>query len=235
MGARVSSGGVEQWIVARAPRLLPAWIMRWLPVVYYRLNRYRFRLFRRPMAEKETFKARERRLRQGLFEKYFQGQGLDIGHGGDYVLAGCRGWEIEDGDAHELAGLAAESFDFVYSSHLLEHLADPARALRTWWRVLRPGGYLIVYVPDRDLFEKKQTLPSRFSGDHLHFFLLDRDDPPHTMGLVPLLQRELPGCEILHAQVCAEGHTVTDPVLYPDGEYSDEVVARKPVRPPQAL
>ncbi len=228
MGAGARSGGLEQWIVARAPRVLPAWIMRWLPVVYYRLNRYRFRLFRRPPAEKETSKARGRRIRQGFFDKYFQGAGLDIGHGGDLVVEGCRGWEIEDGDAHELAGLMPESFDFVYSSHLLEHLADPARALRNWWRVLRPGGYLILYVPDRNLFEKKQSLPSRFSGDHLHFFLLDEDDPPDTIGLVPLLRRELPGCEILDARICDEGRTITDPNIYPDGEYSGEVVARKP-------
>jgi SAM-dependent methyltransferase len=228
MGSDLRSGGLEQWIVARAPRLLPSWIMRWLSVVYYRLNRYRLRLFTRPPSMKETFKARDRRMRQGLFDTYFLGDGLDIGHGGDFVVEGCRGWEIEDGDAHELAEIDGESFDFVYSSHLLEHLTDPARAIRNWWRVLKPGGYLILYVPGRDLFEKKQKLPSRFSGDHLHFFLLETDDPPDTIGLVPLLRRELPGCEIPHAQTCGEGHTITDPAIYPDGEYSVEVIARKP-------
>lgn len=40
-----------------------------------------------------------------------------------------------------------ESCDFVLSSHVLEHLADPLRALREWRRVLRPGGHLFLLLP----------------------------------------------------------------------------------------
>jgi len=44
------------------------------------------------------------------------------------------------------------SLDFVYSSHLLEDFLDWAPVLKEWVRVLKPGGKLIVMVPDRQLW-----------------------------------------------------------------------------------
>jgi SAM-dependent methyltransferase len=41
-------------------------------------------------------------------------------------------------------------YDFVLSSHMIEHTANPLRALSEWRRVLRPGGMLILVVPHRD-------------------------------------------------------------------------------------
>jgi SAM-dependent methyltransferase len=138
-----------------------------------------------------------------------------------------RGWDIEDGDAHLMPGIADESYDFVYCSHSLEHMDDPAKALAKWWRILKLGGFLIISVPDRDLFEKKKTLPSRFSTDHKHFFLLDQDDPPDTIGLVQLVKRVCPGAEIVEARQHRDGYTETDPYKHANGEFFDEVIARK--------
>ena len=42
-----------------------------------------------------------------------------------------------------------DSLDFVASSHLLEHVANPLAALREWMRVLRHGGYVYMVIPDR--------------------------------------------------------------------------------------
>jgi ubiquinone/menaquinone biosynthesis C-methylase UbiE len=42
-----------------------------------------------------------------------------------------------------------DRFDVVVADSLLEHLDNPARALREWARVLRPGGRLIVWSPNR--------------------------------------------------------------------------------------
>lgn len=177
----------------------------------------------------ETSKARPRREREQFFVKYCQGRGLDVGHGGDLLLAGCEGFDIEDGEAERLEGLADASFDFVYSSHTLEHMNDVAVSLASWWRVVKPGGHLILYLPERDLYEKRTRLPSRFNPDHKHFFLLDRDDPPDTLGVLPLVARTLTRPEIVYAKVCSDGHTITDPKRHSDGEYSIEVVLRKPV------
>lgn len=40
----------------------------------------------------------------------------------------------------------------VFSSHTLEHIADHKAALREWWRVLAPGGCLVLYLPHRDFY-----------------------------------------------------------------------------------
>ncbi|HVA14963.1 MAG TPA: class I SAM-dependent methyltransferase [Stellaceae bacterium] len=225
---RARSGSLENIIIWWLANTLPIGLFKRLPVFYHKINRYRFRLFARPVMLKETSKAKERREAEGFFERYFSGRGIDVGYGGDLVVPNCRGWDVEDGDAHDLAGIADDSFDFVYSSHVLEHLDDPARAVRNWWRVLKPGGYLILYLPERDLFERKRTLPSTVCLDHKHFFLLDRDDPPDTTGLVPLLQRNLAGLEIVYQQICSDGYDPTKPInLLWDAEYSIELVAKK--------
>jgi len=39
------------------------------------------------------------------------------------------------------------SYDFVLSSHNLEHFANPIRALKEWERVVRPGGALVLVLP----------------------------------------------------------------------------------------
>ena len=47
----------------------------------------------------ETTKVRTRREREGFFEKYCSGRGLDIGYGNDILLPTCSGWEYYNGDA----------------------------------------------------------------------------------------------------------------------------------------
>lgn len=49
-----------------------------------------------------------------------------------------------------LDGIPAGSYDFVLSSHAIEHIANPLRALREWVRVLRDGGALILVMPHKD-------------------------------------------------------------------------------------
>jgi len=53
----------------------------------------------------------------------------------------------EGADLHEIP---SGNYDFVLSSHMLEHTANPLRALAEWKRVLRPGGALVLVVPARD-------------------------------------------------------------------------------------
>ena len=43
-----------------------------------------------------------------------------------------------------------ESQDFVVSSHVLEHFADPISALMEWDRVVRPGGVIYAIVPHKE-------------------------------------------------------------------------------------
>ena len=69
--------------------------------------------------------------------------------GGDFpfnsVLEPGRQYLREAGDLH---GIDANACDFVLSSHCLEHVANPLGALREWHRVTRPGGHLLLVLPD---------------------------------------------------------------------------------------
>ena len=47
------------------------------------------------------------------------------------------------------------SLDYVATSHVLEHVANPVAAFKEWMRVLRHGGLIYLVVPDR-----------RFTWDH---------------------------------------------------------------------
>jgi SAM-dependent methyltransferase len=109
-------------------------------------------------------------------------------------------------------------------------MSDPELALRNWLRVVKPGGYLILYVPHRELYEKRKMLPSRWNIDHKFFILPEFDEPPDTLGLVQLVKRALGETEIVYHKVCDEGHTIVDPDLHSDGEYSIEMVVRKTAR-----
>lgn len=175
----------------------------------------------------ETAKAYRRRVREGFFGKYCRGEGLDIGYGSDPVTPECSGWDMRNGDAQYLDGVGDESFDYVYSSHCLEHMHDVRTALRNWFRVVRQGGYLLLAVPHRDLYEKKSRLPSRWNIDHKHMFLIGKSEPPDTLDIVEEIRGSLTGYDIKYVKECAEGHTISDPYRHSDGEYQIEAVVQK--------
>jgi SAM-dependent methyltransferase len=49
-----------------------------------------------------------------------------------------------------LDGIPDASYDLLLTSHVLEHIANPLRALDEWRRVVRPGGHLLLILPHRD-------------------------------------------------------------------------------------
>lgn len=170
-------------------------------------------------------------LARAFLRKIFQGRGIDIGAGNDPLpTPDVVCWDKPQGDATYLATVPDNSFDFVYSSHCLEHLRWPAMALKNWWRILKPGGHLIVVVPHRDLYEKRTVMPSIWNADHKYFWLIERDELPHTLGLLPLAESWLRDYEIISLKKCDEGHTIDNPKMHSDGEYSIEMVLRKRAR-----
>ncbi|MBT8543379.1 class I SAM-dependent methyltransferase [Polynucleobacter paneuropaeus] len=108
--------------------------------------------------------------------RYFVGEGVDIGAGpdplGQYaeffpLMKSCKAWDINDGDAQWMSSVDDETFDFVHSSHCLEHMRDISSAMSNWLRILKPKGHLICLVPDEDLYEQG-IFPSTFNDDHKH-------------------------------------------------------------------
>jgi SAM-dependent methyltransferase len=88
---------------------------------------------------------------------YFRGRVLDVGgarrRGRFQPPAGSR-WVVADlaGDCHVRADVVAlpfrtGAFDAVKATEVLEHVADPAAALRECARVLEAGGHLVMTVP----------------------------------------------------------------------------------------
>jgi SAM-dependent methyltransferase len=52
-------------------------------------------------------------------------------------------------EASDPSAIDSAFYDFVAASHVLEHVANPLRALNEWKRILKPGGTLLVVVPDK--------------------------------------------------------------------------------------
>ena len=61
------------------------------------------------------------------------------------------------GDARDLDVAEDASLDFIYSSHVFEHLMNPLGTLANWSRKLKPGGSVLAIVPDcRYCFDLRQ-------------------------------------------------------------------------------
>ena len=142
--------------------------------------------------------------RVGLVEKALgrgAGRVLDVGCGRGFLLDAFRrrGWDVEGTEmsaassAHArdvlgirvhlglLEGLALPegSFDAVTLWHVLEHVTTPVSLLSEIRRVLRPGGVLLVSVPNFGSPEARMTGPGWFHLDvprHLVHFT------PETLG-----------------------------------------------------
>lgn len=52
-------------------------------------------------------------------------------------------------EATDLKGVPSSKYEFVISSHCLEHVANPLKAIREWLRVLKNDGLLLIVLPNR--------------------------------------------------------------------------------------
>lgn len=79
---------------------------------------------------------------------FCKGSGLDVG-AAIWPLEGAIPVDLKDGG--DAMNLPEGQFDFVFSSHCLEHLADPVSALEHWKTRLKPGGVLFLNLPHPDM------------------------------------------------------------------------------------
>lgn len=125
------------------------------------------------------------------------GSGIDIGCGPDPILPNVRRFDMGDGDANHITEYVHEQFDFVFSSHCLEHMHDPRATLLDWWKLVKPGGHIYFLVPDEDLYEQG-VFPSRFNPDHKATFTISkaRSWSPKSINVLDLA-RSLPDGELV--------------------------------------
>ncbi len=179
--------------------------------------------------------------------RYLVGDGIDIGAGPDPLhlyyeffplMKSCRIWDMPDGDAELMATVADNSFDFVHSSHCLEHMRNMDVALENWVRILKPGGHLLCLVPDEDLYEQG-VFPSSFNADHKHTLTIYKKKSwsGASVNVLDLLMRlkhpvEIKKIELLDATYRYEfnrafNQTRFDQTMSPIGEAAIEFVIKK--------
>jgi 2-polyprenyl-3-methyl-5-hydroxy-6-metoxy-1,4-benzoquinol methylase len=118
-----------------------------------------------------------------IVEKYVQkGTALNVGamNGAIKVLED-RGWNLHIVEVSEHAAKTArqlwgfnvtvsriedfdcapETFDFIKLGHVIEHLADPRFALEKMYRMLRPGGVILIDTDNADGFKTKLEVTIR--------------------------------------------------------------------------
>ena len=174
--------------------------------------------------------------------RYFVGMGVDMGCGGDPLSAYASAYplmvhcdpfdkELGHGDTQVTDAYWPNTLDFIHSSHLLEHVADPYATLIHWLDLLKPGGYIVSIVPDEDMYEQG-VWPSRFNSDHKHTYTIakPRSWSPASISLARLLP-SLP-CVVERIARLTAGFEVTLPPHRDQSterkEVGIEFVIRKP-------
>ncbi len=104
---------------------------------------------------------------EGIFLKLYKNSvGVDTNR---HMVEACleQGLSAKQGTLENLSEFEDESFDGVFLSHVLEHIADPD--LDEVYRVLSPGGKLVVEVPiNKAGYESNTTHVHLFTPEELN-------------------------------------------------------------------
>lgn len=129
-----------------------------------------------PPSPSETSKCRAR------LAPFCVGYGLDLGFGGDPIVPHAIGMDMPrpysdvgklpvqlGGDATKLEWFRDGTLDFVFSSHLLEDFVDTSTVCAEWLRVLKPGGRLLIFCPDEQVYRKHCAATGQpYNTHHIH-------------------------------------------------------------------
>jgi len=149
--------------------------------------------------------------RQHGYERYLRGHGIDIGWGHDCLspalfpgITAVDPYDRAQGDAHTCATIADGQYDFVYSSHCLEHLHNPWQAFAHWIRICKPRGYLVTAVP-HEIFYEKCRWPSRFNRDHRWSWTLEwPSNLPRSIHVPTFVAQFMASVTLVQAQTVLE-------------------------------
>jgi len=193
------------------PVLGPNEIGDYYAEVYYGTKNKRFNPLMEGLVE---WFARRRATTLGRFAKV--GKVLDIGCGRGLTLAALRdmGWQTRGCEFSETAARKAKEmlnldvdhggfdpnnyadgeFDAVILWHVYEHLSDAGETMKSFHRIIKPGGILVIAVPNFDSIQAQ--------GTHYGWFHLDMPRHYSHFG-APWLREHLPKAGF---RVLAEHH-----------------------------
>lgn len=102
---------------------------------------------------------------QPIALEFCQGDGLDIGGTPEWALPGAK---IVNPAYNELNALNIPEgeYDFIFSSHCLEHVHDYVGCLKYWIENIKTDGHLFLYLPHPDM---EYWLPQN-CNKHYHSF-----------------------------------------------------------------
>lgn len=99
-------------------------------------------------------------------QHFCTGEGLDIGGFNKWTFPGARAINITLDDEFDAYNLPKGQYDYIFSSHTLEHLPDYIKALEYWKSHLKDEGVLFLYLPHPDM---EYWRPEN-NRKHLHLF-----------------------------------------------------------------
>ena len=66
-------------------------------------------------------------------------------------------------EATKISKIKSCAYDFLLSSNCLEHIANPLKAIKEWKRTIKPGGYMVLILPNhKSNFDHKRPV-TKFS------------------------------------------------------------------------
>jgi ubiquinone/menaquinone biosynthesis C-methylase UbiE len=172
---------------------------------------------KRKLGLKIIYRSETSKVRHMVLE-FCNGNGCDIGFGGDkikkencigidyaqpYANTGKDQVDISCDVMNESIPVENGTFDYVYSSHLIEDFLNTKDALNEFIRILKDGGNLILVFPDQKKYEEvcKKT-GQALNMCHVH----------KTMGLSFMLevlqQMDSIPFNILHSSNCEIDYNV---------------------------
>jgi hypothetical protein len=83
---------------------------------------------------------------------------------------------------------------------------DPRATIKDWWKLVKPGGYLFVMIPDEDLYEQGY-FPSRFNPDHKATFTICKSNSwsPKSINVLDLAN-SLPDGQLVSLELQDRGY-----------------------------
>lgn len=135
--------------------------------------------------------------------KFCEGNGCDIGAGGDKIKQSAINIDLIDpyshvgkdpvnlkGDARSLYWFKDQVLDYIYSSHVLEDFVEKEQVLREWVRIVKTGGFIVLYLPDEQIYRKHCEATGQVRN-------LYHTDPNFNIETIKEIAKNIGGLEIV--------------------------------------